>query len=1156
MMQWIISSSVLIAVVIALRFALRGKISLRMQYALWLLVLVRLLVPMSFGTSDLSVMNAVLDRLPSVQQSVTIPTENATAPAAPSVPAQNIDEPLPSDFAQNTTVADTAPTVRETDWAGIARTVWLTGTAVLGLTFLASNLRFGRKLRRSRHSIADTGVSLPVYESAETETPCLFGLIKPSIYITPDTCADADTLRYALAHEQTHYRHGDHFWAVLRGVCLALHWYNPLVWWASELSRRDAELACDEATIHALGEAERAAYGRTLIRMTCEKRPALLVTATMMTDSGKGLRERITLLVKKPKTAVYTAALVLLIAGISVACTFTGGKNDIELTDPFGREYETAEIVGCSPYYTDFTDMQMGILALAKINAEGTRTVTLSNDDSRCEYETVTEITLTREDFDIRFKSKTDGPTAWLDKSLSAEKLRRNNAKAWFCALTTAAESGWANRAYLLQQKDGTLYLVMAEEQEPSEYYPNGRNYVCFVHRLTERPMPVYDSMEDYALSRINTIRESGIVYNISDKDGNITQFSDTVEDVRVMELSCLGELSDFAPDGTLELWRFSAEAKPSNQAGNEIMLVGGQNLSDDGYFSDGYSTYLVMMHKDDGYHTLRSFISNDGYEVGRYPTVEAYLHDAYCDVSGFPGPYNLLDSLFRYTDGYGREVSDDGILMRGDGWYFYLPSGDAWIRGGIHDLWYSAYSTESTITVNTFDTTVEETAAYLSGNGWTEETSGGQTVYTRCRPRILQSSIPSFDAYESAYLYERPEGGHYEVLTVWYDRDGEVNEWGWSPKAQVAAERQQLETMVQSFTVVEQFAQTQAFSDTLSVFTAEADAAQAILYSPWPFSSVRGGLITDSDLLRELKAALASIQPVSLTLSEEDAQKIPLHCEGFILYDSIPKDSDPFQKSDYYLWNGYIVTAGDMSVVGQLNSSHSSTFLSAWNRQSRRNTERSADSEAFSDIDGLLRYAGYPSITGFTANGEELVVNSELITALQDAAQTLKTTSNPPAPTGDYVSAVLTFEGGQSVTMSVGNKAGQVRFTRDDECKITESQELCTLLYALSEARNAELHDLDNDSCCEALCWTDKNNHRNLIIYGVRDGRVERLDVNETLGCAASDYTGNIANIPQDYGNLILANNEIGKGGNLYRYHLGTLQYVTTMDEAAVGNP
>lgn len=63
MMQWIVSSSVLILVVIALRYVLRGKLSLRMQYALWLLVLVRLLVPVSFGASDLSVMKELASKL-------------------------------------------------------------------------------------------------------------------------------------------------------------------------------------------------------------------------------------------------------------------------------------------------------------------------------------------------------------------------------------------------------------------------------------------------------------------------------------------------------------------------------------------------------------------------------------------------------------------------------------------------------------------------------------------------------------------------------------------------------------------------------------------------------------------------------------------------------------------------------------------------------------------------------------------------------------------------------------------------------------------------------------------------------------------------------------------------------------------------------------
>ena len=75
--------------------------------------------------------------------------------------------------------------------------------------FLAVNLRFGKKLRRSRERVEETDACLPVYESGETDTPCLFGVAKPSIYVTPDTRTEAETLRYALAHEQTHYRHGD-----------------------------------------------------------------------------------------------------------------------------------------------------------------------------------------------------------------------------------------------------------------------------------------------------------------------------------------------------------------------------------------------------------------------------------------------------------------------------------------------------------------------------------------------------------------------------------------------------------------------------------------------------------------------------------------------------------------------------------------------------------------------------------------------------------------------------------------------------------------------------------------------------------------------------------------------------------------------------------
>lgn len=170
--------------------------------------------------------------------------------------------------------------------------VWAAGAATLGAWLLWVNLRFAGQLRRSRRPLA-ADCPLPVYLSGAARTPCLFGLLHPAIYLTEEAAADERILRHSLAHELTHFAHKDHLWAVLRGICLALHWYNPLVWAAAGLSRRDGELCCDEATVKRLGEKERAAYGRTLLAVTCRGYGTSLLAATHMTGGKKGVQERI-----------------------------------------------------------------------------------------------------------------------------------------------------------------------------------------------------------------------------------------------------------------------------------------------------------------------------------------------------------------------------------------------------------------------------------------------------------------------------------------------------------------------------------------------------------------------------------------------------------------------------------------------------------------------------------------------------------------------------------------------------------------------------------------------------------------------------------------------------------------------------------------------
>ena len=205
--------------------------------------------------------------------------------------------------------------------------------AAMALWLIATNLAFRARLAKRARRIEYPGCKLPLYITEAVEMPCLFGVLRPAIYITPEAASEPETLRHSVEHELTHYRHGDHIWALLRCLCLVLHWYNPLVWLAAALSRRDAELACDEATIRRLGENERAAYGRTLIRISCERRPTLLRTATTMNCGKSGLRERIALIAKRPKTAAY-ALVILILAAIAVTgCTFTGaqaGEPDLE----------------------------------------------------------------------------------------------------------------------------------------------------------------------------------------------------------------------------------------------------------------------------------------------------------------------------------------------------------------------------------------------------------------------------------------------------------------------------------------------------------------------------------------------------------------------------------------------------------------------------------------------------------------------------------------------------------------------------------------------------------------------------------------------------------------------------------------------------------
>ena len=321
MKEILLTSSVLILALLALRRLFRRTISRRMQYALWLLVLMRLLVPLNVGTLAHNVLSAAAPVQAAVEKRLETPVLY-TQDGAERRPAQLVDgnapqgEPLspPADAAHSAPADEyslVTPAYRAVTLAEALTYVWYAGMLGVGMWFLVTNLRFARALRKARTPYSVEGCRYPVYLASALPSPCLFGVLRPAIYLNDAAAASPKTLRFVLAHEQTHARHLDPLWSLLRGLCLTVYWFDPLVWLAAVLSREDGELACDEGTLRALGADERTAYGKALLALVpvCDKPQNPLLGATTMTSGKRSLKERITRIAenRQAKTAAVFA---------------------------------------------------------------------------------------------------------------------------------------------------------------------------------------------------------------------------------------------------------------------------------------------------------------------------------------------------------------------------------------------------------------------------------------------------------------------------------------------------------------------------------------------------------------------------------------------------------------------------------------------------------------------------------------------------------------------------------------------------------------------------------------------------------------------------------------------------------------------------------
>lgn len=377
-----LSLSVSGALVAAALFLLKPVLqhfSKKWQYYIWLLVILRLLIPIS---PAVSIVGELFQQAKTqlTEQSRYINNDSGSKPLETVLSHQ-----IPTfENAAAESIPDTPGSIlmKEHLWG----VIWLSAALALFIRKVYGYFRFIRAVKKENKAVTAGQAPAILKEAAEEMgvvthiqlctnpfilAPMLIGASHPVI-ILPETIHEAD-LTYIFRHELTHLRRRDFLYKWLTELAVCLHWFNPVVYWVRRQINLYCEFSCDEAVISCLDCAERQRYGETLLNsITVSNRPQTHTVPLSLSGDGKLIKERLRAIMTyrhKSKAMVFTAAscAFFLLCGTFYAGAYTmAAANDLSTG-------------------TEFRPIQISNKGLEPIQPEGEadQTIVLVNTDMR-----------------------------------------------------------------------------------------------------------------------------------------------------------------------------------------------------------------------------------------------------------------------------------------------------------------------------------------------------------------------------------------------------------------------------------------------------------------------------------------------------------------------------------------------------------------------------------------------------------------------------------------------------------------------------------------------------------------------------------------------------------------------------------------------------
>ena len=274
------------------------------SYALWSVVLVRLIIPVSF-TSTFSLLNLIKPRTQHTNGTLSYVPYNIGIAQTPSIDV-GVDG---ISKAVNSSLPHAVPTASANPMQivmAISSIVWIVGVALLILYSIISYLKVKQNIRTA------TLVSGNIFETDRIDTPFVCGFYKPKIYIPINM--PPNELPYILAHERVHLKRLDYIIKPFAFLVLSVHWFNPLMWLSFSLMSRDMEMSCDESVLKMFGDEIRVSYSNSLLAFSTGRSQLLSGSPLTFGESNAKMRIKNILNYKKPTFQIFMIALVATVA--------------------------------------------------------------------------------------------------------------------------------------------------------------------------------------------------------------------------------------------------------------------------------------------------------------------------------------------------------------------------------------------------------------------------------------------------------------------------------------------------------------------------------------------------------------------------------------------------------------------------------------------------------------------------------------------------------------------------------------------------------------------------------------------------------------------------------------------------------------------------